>query len=223
MTRRGTARNKPRVREIRNICLYCGAAEGDDPRYKAAAETFGRVLASAGVGLVYGGAECGLMGVAARAALAAGGRVIGVLPDFFNDREVAARGLSELIVVRDMHARKMMMFDRADAFVALPGGVGTLEELAEQLTWIQLGRHDKPLVIADIGGFWRPLLTLLAHMRNADFIRAPYEVRYMVAERVEDILPMIFAAARRTGDAVGPDGMAQFRASAEFERGDGKD
>jgi len=149
--------------------------------------------------------------------------VIGGLPDFFNDREVAAPGLSELIVVRDMHARKMMMFDRADAFVALPGGVGTLEELAEQLTWIQLGRHDKPLVIADIGGFWRPLLTLLAHMRNADFIRAPYEVRYMVAERVEDILPMIFAAARRTGDVVGPDGMAQFRASAEFERGDGKD
>jgi uncharacterized protein (TIGR00730 family) len=223
LTRRARARNKPAVREIRNICLYCGAAEGDDPRYLAAAGAFGRMLAEAGVGLVYGGAECGLMGAAARAALAAGGRVIGVLPDFFNDREVAAQGLSELVVVPDMHARKMTMFDRADAFVALPGGVGTLEELAEQLTWIQLGRHDKPLVIADIGGFWRPLLTLLAHMRSADFIRAPYEVRYMVAERVEDILPMIFAAAARPGEPHGADGMAIFRPSAEFERGDGVD
>lgn len=198
------------MRDIRNICLYCGAADGDDPRYRAAAETFGRLLAEAGVGLVYGGAECGLMGAAARATLAAGGRVTGVLPDFFNDREVAAQGLTELIVVPDMHARKMTMFERADAFVALPGGVGTLEELAEQLTWIQLGQHDKPLVIADIGGFWRPLLTLLAHMRNADFIRAPYEVRYMVAERIEDILPMIFAAAVRRGAEPARDRMGQF-------------
>lgn len=211
------------MREIRNICVYCGAAEGHDPSYLAAAGAFGRILAEAGVGLVYGGAECGLMGAAARAALAAGGRVIGVLPDFFNDREIAARGLSELVVVPDMHARKMTMFDRADAFVALPGGVGTLEELAEQLTWIQLGRHDKPLVIANIGGFWRPLLTLLGHMREAEFIRAPYEVRYLVAERVEDILPMILAAAARRGETRGSDGMAIFRASAEFERGDSVD
>ena len=151
----------------------------------------------AGVGLVYGGASCGLMGAAARAALDAGGRVIGIIPDFFDSREIAAQGLTELVVTRDMHERKMLMFERADAFVALPGGVGTLEELAEQLTWIQLGRHDKPLVIADIVGFWRPLLDLLAHMRAADFIRAPWEVNYMVAERVEDILPMILDAGRR--------------------------
>ena len=154
-------------------------------------------MAAAGVGLVYGGASCGLMGAAARAALGAGGRVVGIIPDFFDDREIAAQGLTELVVTRDMHERKMLMFERADAFVALPGGVGTLEELAEQLTWIQLGRHDKPLVIADIGGFWRPLLDLLAHMRAAAFIRAPWEVSYMVAERVEDILPMILAAAKQ--------------------------
>ena len=184
------------MREIRNICLYCGASSGDDPQFSAAAEAFGRAVAVSGLGLVYGGASCGLMGAAARAALEAGGRVIGIIPDFFDSREIAAQGLTELVVTRDMHERKMLMFERADAFVALPGGVGTLEELAEQLTWIQLGRHDKPLVIADIGGFWRPLLDLMAHMRDAAFIRAPWEVNYMVAERVEDILPMILDAGR---------------------------
>jgi uncharacterized protein (TIGR00730 family) len=196
LTRPAPPRDKPIMREIRNICLYCGASSGDEPHYVAAAEAFGRAVAKAGSGLVYGGASCGLMGVAAQAALATGGRVTGIIPEFFDNREIAAQGLTELIVTRDMHARKMLMFERADAFVALPGGIGTLEELAEQLTWIQLGQHDKPLVIADIGGFWRPLLDLLAHMRNAAFIRAPHEVRYMVAERVEDILPMIFTAAR---------------------------
>jgi uncharacterized protein (TIGR00730 family) len=189
-------RDKSNMREIRNICLYCGASSGADPQFADAAEAFGRAVAAAGVGLVYGGASCGLMGAAARAALGAGGRVIGIIPDFFDDREIAAQGLTELVVTRDMHERKMLMFERADAFVALPGGVGTLEELAEQLTWIQLGRHDKPLVIADIGGFWRPLLDLMAHMRAAAFIRAPWEVSYMVAERVEDIVPMILAAAK---------------------------
>jgi uncharacterized protein (TIGR00730 family) len=189
------------MREIRNICLYCGAASGEDPQFVAAAEAFGQALAMAGIGLVYGGASCGLMGAAARAALAAGGRVIGIIPEFFDSREIAAQGLTELVVTRDMHERKMLMFERSDAFVALPGGIGTLEELAEQLTWAQLGRHDKPLVIADIGGFWRPLLDLMAHMRNAAFIRAPHEVHYMVAERVEDILPMIRAAARHAPGA----------------------
>jgi len=186
------------MHEIRNICVYCGSADGDDPRYAAAAEAFGAALGRAGVGLVYGGGNCGLMGVAAHATLKAGGRVTGIIPDFLDDREIAAEGLTELIVVEDMHTRKRIMFERSDAFVALPGGVGTLEELAEQLTWIQLGRHTKPLVIADIAGFWRPLLSLLAHMRNSAFIREGYDVHYLVAERIEDVLPMIFAAARRT-------------------------
>lgn len=185
------------MQKIKNICVYCGSAEGDDLRYAAAAETFGRILARSGVGLVFGGGSCGLMGVTARAVLNAGGRVTGIIPDFLEERELAMQGMTDLIVVDHMHTRKRLMFEKSDAFVALPGGVGTLEELTEQLTWIQLGRHTKPLVIADIGGFWRPLLTLFAHMHNAGFIREGYEVRYLVAERVEDILPMIESTARR--------------------------
>jgi uncharacterized protein (TIGR00730 family) len=186
------------MQKIKNICVYCGSAEGDDPRYAVAAETFGRALAKAGIGLVFGGGSCGLMGVVARSALNAGGRVTGIIPSFLDEREIALQGMTELIVVDDMHTRKRLMFETSDAFVALPGGIGTLEELTEQLTWIQLGRHSKPLVIADIGGFWRPLLTLFAHMHNSGFIREGYDVRYIVAERVEDILPIIMAAARRT-------------------------
>lgn len=185
------------MQDIKNICVYCGSAEGDDPRYAVAAETFGRALARADIGLVFGGGSCGLMGIVARSTLNAGGRVTGVIPGFLDDREIALQGLTELIVVEDMHTRKRIMFEKSDAFVALPGGVGTLEELTEQLTWVQLGRHSKPLVIADIGGFWRPLLTLFAHMHNAGFIREGYDIRYSVAERVEDILPMILASARR--------------------------
>lgn len=186
------------MQKIKNICVYCGSAEGDDPRYAVAAESFGRALARAGVGLVFGGGSCGLMGVVARSTLNAGGRVTGIIPGFLDEREIALQGMTELIVVDDMHTRKRLMFEKSDAFVALPGGVGTLEELTEQLTWIQLGRHTKPLVIADIAGFWRPLLTLFAHMHNAGFIREGYDVRYAVAERVEDILPMILSTARRT-------------------------
>lgn len=185
------------MQKIKNICVYCGSAEGDDPRHAAAAETFGRLLAQAGIGLVFGGGSCGLMGITARATLNAGGRVTGIIPAFLDEREIAMSGLTEMVVVEDMHTRKRLMFEKSDAFVALPGGVGTLEELTEQLTWIQLGRHTKPLVIADVGGFWRPLLTLFAHMHNEGFIRTGYEVRYLVAERVEDILPMIAATARR--------------------------
>ncbi|QGM99148.1 TIGR00730 family Rossman fold protein [Methylocystis parvus] len=186
------------MQKIKNICVYCGSAEGDDPRYAAAAESFGKALARADIGLVFGGGSCGLMGVVARSTLNAGGRVTGIIPSFLDEREIALQGITDLILVEDMHTRKRLMFEKSDAFVALPGGVGTLEELTEQLTWVQLGRHTKPLVIADIAGFWRPLLTLFAHMHNSGFIREGYDVRYMVAERVEDILPMILTTARRT-------------------------
>jgi uncharacterized protein (TIGR00730 family) len=141
------------------------------------------------------------MGILARATLSAGGRAIGIIPGFLDDREIALDGLTELRIVPDMHSRKQLMFEKSDAFVALPGGIGTLEELAEQLTWIQLGRHHKPLVIADIGDFWRPLLTLFAHMRAEGFIRTGYEMRYLVAERVDDIIPMILSAAKRTKES----------------------
>ena len=188
------------MRQIKNVCVYCGSSIGADPRHTTAARALGAALARAGIGLVYGGGAIGLMGVLAKATLAAGGAVTGIIPEFLDRREIPFVGATELIVVDDMHTRKRLMFERSDAFVALPGGVGTLEELTEQLTWIQLGRHTKPLVIADIAGFWRPLLSLFAHMHNEEFIRDGEDVRYLVAERVEDILPMIFAAIRHSPD-----------------------
>ena len=185
-----------------NICVYCGSANGTEPHFVKAAEELGSRIGAAGHGLVYGGGDNGLMGKVARATLAAGGRVVGIIPDFLKNRESMLHEAQELVVVPDMHTRKRMMFERADAFVALPGGVGTLEELVEQLTWVQLGRHTKPVVIADIGGFWRPLLSLFAHMRNSGFIRQEFELRYLVAERVADILPMIESVLARQ-DQVG--------------------
>src|SRR5580658_6572571 len=167
---------------IRNVCVYCGSSAGADPRFGEAAEALGRALALAGIGLVFGGGEEGLMGRLAHGALDAGGRVIGVIPTFLIRKEHALKEAQELIIVDSMHQRKQLMFDRADAFVALPGGIGTLEELVEQLTWVQLDRHRKPVVIADVGGFWRPLLALMAHMRMQEFIRASFDAHYLVAE-----------------------------------------
>jgi len=195
---------------IRNVCVYCGSSAGDDARFADAAEELGRTLAAEGVGLVYGGGGEGLMGRLARATLAAGGYVTGVIPSFLIRKEHALTAAHEVLVVDSMHERKQAMFDRADAFVALPGGVGTLEELVEQLTWAQLNRHMKPILIADIGGFWRPLLALFAHMRFEGFIREGFDMRYLVAERIEDVLPMLRAAAERRAaerepqDAVAP-------------------
>jgi len=183
---------------IRNVCVYCGSSEGADPRFAEASDALGRALAEADIGLVFGGGGDGLMGRVARATLAAGGRVTGIIPRFLIRRERALIGGQDLVVVDSMHQRKQQMFERADAFIALPGGVGTLEELVEQLTWAQLQRHRKPILLADIDGFWRPLLGLFAHMRNLGFIREGFEVRYLVAEKIEDALPMLLAAARRS-------------------------
>jgi uncharacterized protein (TIGR00730 family) len=156
------------------------------------------MMAGAGIRLVYGGGRIGLMGEVARAVLEAGGNVTGIIPEFLKARELMLPDAQELHVVKDMHERKQMMFDKADAFIALPGGIGTLEELVEQMTWAQLGRHDKPILIADIKGFWRPLLSLLAHMRQNGFVREGLEVRYLVAERIEDAIDMITTAAARS-------------------------
>ena len=158
------------ARRIASVCVYCGSASGADPAFEAAAVTLGRALAAGEFGRGVRGGGRGLMGTLAHAVLDAGGRVTGIIPDFLTDRDASLRAAQEHVVVRDMHARKMMMFERADAFVALPGGIGTMEELVEQLTWVQLARHTKPVLIADIGGFWRPLIGLLAHMRDHGFI-----------------------------------------------------
>ena len=185
------------MKAIRNICVYCGSSSGADPRFGEAADALGAAMARAGYGLVFGGGEDGLMGRLAHSVLANGGNVTGIIPKFLMRREHAMRAARELIVVDDMHARKLLMFERADAFIALPGGIGTLEELVEQLTWVQLQRHAKPVLIADIGGFWRPLLSLIAHMHNLGFIREGFDLRYLVAETIDDALPMLEAASFR--------------------------
>jgi uncharacterized protein (TIGR00730 family) len=149
-----------------SICVYCGSGFGNDPAFRVAAEELGGALGKAGMRLVYGGGAVGLMGVVAKATLEAGGTVLGIIPQFLVDREVMLPEVTELVITADMHERKRLMFEAADAFVALPGGIGTLEELVEQLTWAQLGRHSKPIVLADIGGFWTPLIDLLKHMRD---------------------------------------------------------
>jgi uncharacterized protein (TIGR00730 family) len=181
--------------KIRNVCVYCGSADGADPVFLETATALGQALAAADIGLVYGGGNHGLMGAVARSVLSAGGRVTGIIPSFLKKRESMLEAAQELIIVEDMHTRKRLMFERADAFVALPGGVGTLEELVEQLTWVQLGRHGKPVLIADIGGFWKPLLSLFAHMREHGFIREQFEVHYLVSEKIGDVVPMLRQAA----------------------------
>ena len=180
---------------IRNVCVFCGSGSGKSPLFAESAQIFGRTLAEAGVGLVYGGGGLGLMGEVARAVLAHKGHVTGIIPSFLSEKEKMLRDVNELIVTEDMHQRKRLMFDRSDAFVALPGGIGTLEELVEQLTWAQLGRHTKPIVIANIAGYWDSLCDLLAHMRKETFIREGLHVPYTIVETAEDILPAIAAVA----------------------------
>ena len=180
---------------IRTVCVYCGSGSGANPAFAAAARAFGRILADNGIGLVYGGGSLGLMGALATSVLDRGGHVTGIIPEFLTDREKALVRAQEVVVTRDMHERKQTMFERADAFVALPGGIGTLEELVEQMTWAQLGRHRKPILIANIEGFWDPLVALLEHMTELAFIRPGLTLNLLVAETVEDILPKLRAAA----------------------------
>ncbi len=173
------------------LCVYCGSGAGRDPAYMAAARSLGKGMAAAGIGLVYGGGSIGLMGEVARTVLAGGAPVTGIIPEFLVQRErMLEDGGHELIRVDDMHQRKMMMFERASGFVALPGGIGTLEELVEIATWAQLARHNKPIIIANINDYWRPLLNLLAHMREEQFIREGLEVHFEVVDRAEDIVPV---------------------------------
>ena len=186
---------------IKSICVYCASGPGKNPAFMQAAKQFGRILAENGIRLVYGGGSVGLMGALAESVLAHGGAVTGVIPDFLVNREHMLLSVQERIITPDMHARKREMFERADAFVGLPGGVGTLEELVEQLTWAQLGRHKKPILILNIERFWDPLCALIDEMRRLEFIRAGMAVDLLVAETVEDILPQLFAAARAVSEA----------------------
>jgi uncharacterized protein (TIGR00730 family) len=188
---------------IHNICVYCGSNSGANPAYAEAARELGRRMAKDGIGLVYGGGGLGLMGEIARSVLAHGGGVTGIIPAFLSAKERMLRDVTELIVVEDMHQRKKLMFDKSDAFVALPGGIGTLEELVEQLTWAQLGRHAKPILLVNIEGFWAPFLTLLEHMREEAFIRADMNVRFLTVDNIGDALPAVRAAALPAAEAAG--------------------
>ena len=156
---------------IRTLCVYCGSSGAVDEQYRAAATELGASLAAARIELVFGGGRIGLMGLLADAVLAGGGRVTGVIPARLRDRELAHQGASELIVVGSMHERKRIMAERADAFAVLPGGTGTLDETFEILTWRQLGLHDKPIFLVDVGGYWRPLLDLFEHIAARGFAR----------------------------------------------------
>jgi hypothetical protein len=190
----------PAMNKIKTVCVYCGSGPGTNPRFVDAAIALGKVLAENGIRLVYGGGSIGLMGAVATSVLDHGGTVTGIIPDFLTNRENALKRVQEMIVTPDMHERKRLMFERSDAFVALPGGIGTLEELVEQLTWQQLGRHSKPVLLANIDGFWEPLLALLSHMRATEFIRPTLSIDILKAERVEDILPRLRAAASRAAE-----------------------
>jgi uncharacterized protein (TIGR00730 family) len=186
---------------IKSICVYCASGPGKNPAFMQAATHFGRILAENRIRLVYGGGAVGLMGALAESVLDHGGLVTGVIPDFLVNREHMLARVQERSVTPDMHERKRVMFEHADAFVALPGGVGTLEELVEQMTWAQLGRHKKPILILNVDGFWDPLCALLDQMEELAFIRPGLSVKYLVADRVEEILPQLLEAARAVSEA----------------------
>ena len=165
-----------------------------DPAHRQAAATLGRLLARSSTTLVYGGGRIGLMGICADAALAAGGHVIGIIPEHLNSVEVGHQGVSELHVVPSMHIRKQMMFELADAFAVLPGGIGTLDETFEIITWRYLGLHDKPIVLVDNKGYWRPFIAMIDHVIASGFAKPAIRALYQVVDRVEDVLPAIAAA-----------------------------
>jgi hypothetical protein len=183
---------------IGSVGLFCGSSTGADPRWAEAAEGFGRALAGEGLRLVYGGGAIGLMGACAKAAVGAGGRVLGVIPEFLRLPEVAYEA-AELVVVASMHERKARMFQEADAFVVMPGGIGTLEEAIELLSWSRLELHQKPVVFLDIAGFWRPLFDLIDHTVRQGFTPPQFSAAYAAVERVDQLLPRIRQMAAAAG------------------------
>jgi uncharacterized protein (TIGR00730 family) len=177
-------------RRLDSVCVYCASSDAADPEFLAAASELGAIIAREGLRLVYGGGGVGLMGACARAAHDAGGRVLGVIPDFLTSHE-RPLGTVETVVVSSMHERKMMMFEAADAFAVLPGGIGTLEEVIELLSWRRLGLHVKPIVFLDQNGFWRPLFAVFEHMLSQNMTPPEFRETWRAVERVEDILPTL--------------------------------
>ena len=182
---------------IRSVCVYCGSSPGRDETYIKAGHLLGRSIAKAGLRLVYGGGTKGIMGAVAEGALKAGGKVTGIIPRFLINKEAtetALNRLDELLITDNMHERKHKMFEKSDAFVALPGGIGTVEEIVEIMTWGQLGHHRKPIVFGNVGGFWDPMLALLDHMAAEGFIHTAQRVKPLVVDDPEAIVAAIMVA-----------------------------
>ncbi|MDX8448466.1 TIGR00730 family Rossman fold protein [Mesorhizobium captivum] len=182
---------------IRSVCVYCGSSPGRDEAYIKAGHLLGRSLAKSGLRLIYGGGTKGIMGAVAEGALKAGGKVTGIIPRFLINREAtesALDKLDELLITDNMHERKHRMFEKSDAFVALPGGIGTVEEIVEIMTWAQLGHHRKPIVFANIKGFWDPMLALIEHMSDEGFIHTAHRVKPLVVNDPEAIVATIMVA-----------------------------
>ncbi|MEO1281097.1 MAG: TIGR00730 family Rossman fold protein [Pseudomonadota bacterium] len=208
--------NVPPLQKIKTVCVYCGSGHGTDPAYKAAAVQLGSDIAQAGLGLVYGGGGLGLMGEVAQATMKNGGSVTGIIPQFLTEHERMLKDADEVIVTKDMHERKMLMFERSDAFVALPGGIGTLEELVEQLTWSQLGQHGKPIVVVNIEGFWNPFLSLISHMREQAFIRENLDVGYLVINEAAAVIPAILEFQQQAARDTSPTDVADSVITEKF-------
>jgi uncharacterized protein (TIGR00730 family) len=186
------------MNKIRAVCVYCGSSPGNDAAYVEAGERLGSALAAAGVRLIYGGGTTGVMGAVAHGTLSAGGEIGAIIPRFLINRETTKAALTKLndvTITETMHERKHKMFERSDAFVALPGGIGTVEEIVEIMTWGQLGQHRKPMVFANINGFWDPMLGMLDHLHRAGFIHSGHLMQPIVVDRAEAIIPAIVAAA----------------------------
>ncbi|MGB3388117.1 MAG: TIGR00730 family Rossman fold protein [Pseudaminobacter sp.] len=184
------------MKTIRSICVYCGSSPGTNGLYLKAGHTLGRSIAEAGLRLVYGGGTKGIMGAVADGAFRAGGKVSGIIPRFLVNKEATESALDrfdEILVTENMHERKHAMFERSDAFVALPGGIGTLEEIIEIMTWAQLGSHRKPIVFGNVAGFWNPMLALLDHMKDQGFVHTAHLVKPLVIDKPEAIVAAILA------------------------------
>lgn len=197
---------------IQSVCVYCGSSPGHSETYQAAARSLGRAIGDAGMTLVFGGGTHGIMGAVAQGAAETGATITGIIPRFLIRKEAAGAQpphFSELIVTEDMHTRKHAMFEKSGSFVAMPGGIGTLEEIVEIMTWAQLGRHQKPIVFANIDGFWNPMLALLEHMKTEGFIHSGHLVQPIVAERAEDIVSAIISAGARTESASGDEAVIE--------------
>jgi uncharacterized protein (TIGR00730 family) len=180
--------------KIKSLCVYCGSSDTGPASHREAAATLGRAMAKAGIELVFGGGRVGLMGIVADAALRAGGRVVGIIPEHLVRAEVGHAKVSELLIVDTMHERKQAMFQRSDAFAMLPGGAGTLDETFEILTWKQLRLHDKPIIVANLDGYWQPFIDLIEMTIAKNYARPSFRNFYKVVDRIEDILPALAAA-----------------------------